>query len=181
VEELGREPEARGFVRCVRVAASEYVVVDEMNADISQEVDVLRKLEVPIVRTISDIHGVAGNDCGNVISDVGFFNLRRYFPLPKNSEGELSLFISWHLSRRGVFFGFISTKGVRQVVFYPEFERFDPKRIDKSTSLFSVHQRKVHVNSAEMVAIAIVILETFKRLNRFPRTSLSIEPRIDGT
>jgi hypothetical protein len=66
-------------------------------------------------------------------------------------------------------------------VFDPEFEWFDPKRIDKSTSLFSVHQRKVHVNSAEMVAIAIVILETFKRLNRFPRTSLSIEPRIDGT
>ena len=144
---MGGSLKPEGFVRCVRVAASEYVVVDEINADIFQEVDILRKLEVPIVRTISDIHGVAGNDCGNVISDVGFFNLRRYFPLPKNSEGELSLFISWHLSSRCVFFGFISTKGVSQVVFAPEFERFDPKRINKSTSLFSVHQRKVHVNS----------------------------------
>ena len=119
-----------------------------MNADISQEVDVLRKVEVPIVRIISDIHGVAGNDCGNVISDVGFFNLRRYFPPPKNSEGEPSLLIVWHLSSRVIFFGFISTKGVSQVVFDPEFEWFDPKRIDKSTSLFSVHQRKVHINSA---------------------------------
>jgi hypothetical protein len=25
------------------------------------------------------------------------------------------------------------------------------------------------------------VLETFKMLNRFPRTSLSIEPHIDGT
>ena len=180
VKELGREPEARGFVRCVRVAAREYVVVDEMNADIFQEMDILRKLEVPIVRIISDIHGVAGNDCGNVISDVGFFNLRRYFPPPKNSEGEPSLFIFWHLSRRGVLFGFISTKGVSQVVFDPEFDWFDPKRIDKSTSLFSVHQRKVHVNSAARVYIAKVMV-TITLFTPFPRNRPRMEPHIDGT